>query len=161
MIKDLFSGSVVPGKGATRDGVSDTTAAATVTPGPTDKTPPSKPPALTKADTEAVLAAVNDWAKAWSVQDADAYLDHYAPAFQVPGGEPRAAWEATRRDRIAKPKSIEVTVGSPKVSFNANGQATVSFRQGYKSDTLNTSGAKTLTLTKINDRWRIVQERMN
>jgi ketosteroid isomerase-like protein len=101
------------------------------------------------------------WAKVWSAKDADAYLAYYAPGFQVPGGEPRAAWEATRRDRITKPKSIEVTVGSPKVSFDANGRAIVSFRQGYKSDTLNTSGAKTLTLTKISDRWLIVQERMN
>jgi len=37
----------------------------------------------------------------------------------------------------------------------------VSFRQGYKSDTLNTSGAKTLVLTKNNERWLIFQERMN
>ena len=43
----------------------------------------------------------------------------------------------------------------------ANGRAVVKFRQGYKSDTLNTSGAKILTLVKNNDRWQIVQERMN
>ena len=41
------------------------------------------------------------------------------------------------------------------------GRAVVKFRQGYKSDALNTSGAKTLTLVKNNDRWQIVQERMN
>ena len=104
---------------------------------------------------------VSDSAKAWSNRNADAYLAYYAPGFQVPGGEARANWEATRRDRIVKPKLIEVTVGSPKVSFDANGQAVVKFRQGYKSDTLNTSGAKILTLVKNNDRWQIVQERMN
>ncbi len=163
MIKDLFSGSVVPGKGTSQAGVTEATVAAvTTTPDPKEKKqPPPKPPAPGKAETEAVLAAVMGWAKAWSAKDADAYLAHYAPGFQVPGGEPRAAWEATRRDRITKPKSIEVTVGSPKVSFDANGRAIVSFRQVYKSDTLNTSGAKTLTLTKDNDRWLIVQERMN
>ncbi|MEO8165250.1 MAG: DUF4440 domain-containing protein, partial [Betaproteobacteria bacterium] len=69
--------------------------------------------------------------------------------------------EATRRDRIVKPKSIEVTVSSPKISFDSNDQAVVRFRQGYKSDTLNTSGTKTLTLVKNADRWQIVQERMN
>jgi tetratricopeptide (TPR) repeat protein len=162
MIKDLFSGSVVPGKGTTQAGVTEATVATAATPDPKDKKQPSpKPPAPGKAETEAVLAAVKGWAEAWSAKDADAYLAHYAPAFQVPGGEPRAAWEATRRDRITKPKSIEVTVGSPKVSFDANSRAIVSFRQGYKSDTLDTSGAKTLTLTKNNDRWLIVQERMN
>jgi tetratricopeptide (TPR) repeat protein len=161
MIKDLFSSSVVPGKGTSQAGVTETAVAAAATPDAKDKKPPPKLPAPGKAETETVLAAVMGWAKAWSAKDADAYLAQYAPSFQVPGGEPRAAWEATRRDRITKPKSIEVTVGSPKVSFDANGRAMVSFRQGYKSDTLNTAGAKTLTLTKINDRWLIVQERMN
>ena len=108
-----------------------------------------------------MLAAVNGWAKAWSSKDANAYLGYYAPGFEVPGGEARANWEATRRDRIVKPKSIEVSVGSPKVSFDANGRAIVKFRQGYKSDTLSTSGAKTLTLVKNDDRWQIIQEKMN
>ncbi len=76
-----------------------------------------------------------------------------------------ATRRATGRRRgataIVKPKLIEVTIGSPKVSFDANGRAQVKFRQGYRSDALNTSGAKTLTLVKNNDRWQIVQERMN
>jgi len=97
----------------------------------------------------------------WTNKNADAYLAYYATGFQVPGGEARATWEATRRDRIVKPKLIEVTVGSPKVSFDATGRAIVKFRQGYKSDTLNTSGVKTLTLVKNNDSWQIIQERMN
>jgi tetratricopeptide (TPR) repeat protein len=162
MIKDLFSGSVVPGKGSPE--TAEPAAAPATIPAATEQaaTPPAKPavpPA--KADTDAVLAAVNGWAKAWSSKNADAYLAYYAPSFQVPGGEARANWEATRRDRIIKPRLIEVTVGSPMVSFDANGRAVVKFRQGYKSDTLNTSGAKILTLVKHNDRWQIVQERMN
>ena len=162
MIKDLFSGSVVPGKGSPEAG--ESVAGATTAPAATESTAATaaKPVAqTTRADTDAVLAAVNGWAKAWSNKNADAYLAYYAPNFQVPGGEARANWEATRRDRIVKPKLIDVTVGSPKVSFDANGQAIVKFRQGYKSDTLNTSGAKILTLVKNNDRWQIVQERMN
>jgi len=160
MIKDLFTGSVVPGKGSPET----TGVAAATLPAATEKpaTTATKPmPSATKADTDAVLAAVNGWAKAWSNKDASAYLAYYAPDFQVPGGEARANWEATRRDRIVRPKLIEVSVGSPKVSFDANGRAVVKFRQGYKSDALNTSGAKTLTLVKNSDRWQIVQERMN
>jgi len=162
MIKDLFSGSVVPGKASPE--TAEATVAAATTPTATEKpgTASAKPAAQTaKADTDAVLAAVNGWAKAWSSKNADAYLAYYAPGFQVPGGEARANWEATRRDRIVKPKMIEVTVGSPKISFDDNGRAVVKFRQGYKSDTLNTSGAKILTLVKNNDRWQIIQERMN
>jgi tetratricopeptide (TPR) repeat protein len=162
MIKDLFSGSVVPGKGTSPAAVTaSTVAGAAISDAKDAKQPAPKLPVPGKADTEAVVAAVKDWAKVWSAQDANAYLAHYAPDFQVPGSEPRAAWEATRRDRITKPKSIEVAVGSPKVSFDANGRAIVTFRQSYKSDTLNTSSTKTLTLTKNNDRWLIIQERMN
>jgi tetratricopeptide (TPR) repeat protein len=162
MIKDLFSGSVVPGKEAPETAEPAVVAAATSAATENPATTTAKPAAqTTKADTETVLAAVNGWAKAWSSKNADAYLAYYAPNFQVPGGEARASWEATRRDRIVKPKLIQVTIGSPKVSFDANGRAIVKFRQGYKSDALNTSGAKTLTLVKNNDRWQIVQERMN
>jgi len=160
MIKDIFTGSVVPGKGSPEK--AEPTVAAATNPATSEKSATAKPAAQSaKADTDAVLAAVNGWAKAWSNKNADAYLAYYAPGFQVPGGEARADWEATRRDRIVKPKLIEVTVGSPKVSFDADGRAIVKFRQGYKSDTLNTSGAKFLTLVKDNDRWLIIQERMN
>ncbi|HVY05022.1 MAG TPA: tetratricopeptide repeat protein [Burkholderiales bacterium] len=166
MIKDLFSGSVVPGKG------SPETETAANTPANTPASTPDKPAATStkpaasvftpaKGDPEAVLAAVNGWAKAWSGKNPDAYLAYYAPNFQVPGGEARANWETTRRDRIVRPKMIEVTIGSPKVTFDASGRAIVKFRQGYRSDTLNTSGAKTLLLVKNSDRWQILQERMN
>ena len=167
MIKDLFSSSVVPGKASVVQAETPEPAAAR----PSSQeakgtaTKPAAPvpatPAPARADSDAVIAAVAGWAKTWSAKDADGYLSYYAPNFQVPGGEARPAWEATRRDRITKPKKIEVTVGSPKVSFDASGRATVKFRQGYKSDTLDTSGAKTLTLIKNNDRWQILQEKMN
>jgi len=157
MIKDLFSGSVVPGKGAAEP--ASVPAAATAPAGGKPASTGTNPAA--PENTDAVLAAVNGWARAWSNKNPDAYLSYYAPDFQVPGGEARATWEATRRDRIIKPKSIQVSVGSPKVSFDADGHAVVKFRQGYKPDTLNTSGAKTLTLVKNNDRWQILQERMN
>jgi tetratricopeptide (TPR) repeat protein len=170
MIKDLFSSSVVPGKaGVAQAETPEAAPAAPVKPAPQEPkgsvTKPAAPipatPAPGRADGDAVIAAVEGWAKAWSAKDADGYLSYYAPNFQVPGGEARSAWESTRRDRIIKPKKIEVTVGSPKVSFDASGRAMVKFRQGYKSDTLDTSGAKTLTLVKNNDRWQILQERMN
>lgn len=167
MIKDLFSSSVVPGKASVAQAEPAEAAPAPAPAKPQGQeakgpvTKPVPPPAPAKADSEAVLAAVNGWAKAWSSKDADGYLGYYAPAFQVPGGEARSAWEATRRDRISRPKMIEVTVGSPKVSFDASGRATVKFRQSYKSDTLDTSGAKTLTMIKSNDRWQILQEKMN
>jgi tetratricopeptide (TPR) repeat protein len=161
LIKELFSSTVVPGKGVAPPAVAPAATApaavADTRPAPSEKIAPAAP---AKAETEAVLAAVNGWANAWSERDASAYLSYYAADFEVPGGDPRASWEAARRERITRPKSIKVTVGSPKVTFDANGRALVNFRQRYQSDTLDTSGSKTLTLTNNNGRWLIVQERM-
>lgn len=166
MIKDLFSSSVVPGKASVAEAEpAEPAPSAPTKPSPQEAkgtvTKPAAPASPGKADGDAVLAAVEGWAKAWSNKDAGGYLSYYAPNFQVPGGESRSVWEATRRDRITKPKKIEVTVGSPKVSFDASGRAMVKFRQGYKSDTLDTAGAKTLILVKSNERWQILQEKMN
>jgi tetratricopeptide (TPR) repeat protein len=170
MIKDLFSASTGPGKAIEQptktlvqaeDVVPEVKPAPIATAKNTAQVLPTEPVKDNKANTEAVLATVNGWAQAWSNKDADAYLAYYAPQFQVPGGDTRAAWEAKRRERITKPKMIEVTVDSPKVSFDASGRAMVKFRQGYKSDTLSTSGGKTLTLVKVKDRWQILLEVIN
>ena len=120
---------------------------------------PDKTPPVVDATAE-VLKAVNGWAQAWSKKDVDAYLAHYAKNFKTPGGEPRAAWEKTRRARIEGAKSISVGVGSPKVTMNGANQATVSFRQAYRSDKLKANSSKTFVLVKSGDgRWQIQQEK--
>ena len=92
----------------------------------------------------------------------DGYLAFYAKDFKTPGGEARGEWEKARRQRISAPKSISVTVGSPKVVMGADGQAQVTFRQGYSSDVLKAANTtKTLVLVKAADgRWQIQQERV-
>jgi tetratricopeptide (TPR) repeat protein len=105
------------------------------------------------------IAAVEDWAKAWSGKDVPGYLAHYAPDFEVPGGASRAAWEKERSERIQKPKSIEVTVKVLSAQASDN-EATVTIRQSYKSDTLKSNNTKTLKLVKAGDRWLIRQERV-
>ena len=109
-------------------------------------------------ETKAVLKTVEDWTKAWSKNDADAYLSFYSPDFEIPSGETRAQWEAARRDRLAKPRKISVKAVSPKVTFTDASHATVSFRQSYTSNALKTSGRKTLQLVKQGERWLIQQE---
>ncbi|HXM81351.1 MAG TPA: tetratricopeptide repeat protein [Burkholderiales bacterium] len=117
---------------------------------------PAKPAADPNAD---VLKAVNGWAEAWSRKDADAYLSYYAKDFKTPGGEARPAWEKTRRERIAAPKSIEVGVESPKVTLRGDNQASVTFRQNYRSDKLKSSSNKTLELVRADGRWQIQEEK--
>ncbi|HJX21872.1 MAG TPA: tetratricopeptide repeat protein [Steroidobacteraceae bacterium] len=117
---------------------------------------PEKPAADSNAE---VLKAVNGWAAAWSKKDANAYLSYYAGDFKTPGGEARPAWEKARRERIAAPKSIEVEVDSPKVTLRGNSEASVTFRQNYRSDKLTSSNTKTLELVKADGRWQIREEK--
>src|SRR5437588_11726310 len=117
---------------------------------------PEKPAA--DATTE-VMQAVNGWAQAWAKQDGDGYLGYYAKDFQIPGGEARDAWEKTRRTRISGAKSIQVGIDSPNVTMHSPEQASVSFRQTYRSDKLNTKSRKTLELVKLDGRWLIREEK--
>ncbi|MDW8468337.1 MAG: tetratricopeptide repeat protein [Burkholderiales bacterium] len=122
---------------------------------------PAAEPKAAEAGTAAqVLETVNAWARAWSAKDADAYLGFYAPGFRTPTGEPREQWEKMRRQRIAAPKSITVTVGSPKVTLHGDDRASVTFRQTYRSDLVNATSTKTLVLVKSNGRWMIQEERV-
>jgi tetratricopeptide (TPR) repeat protein len=124
-----------------------------------DKPPADKPPVKPAADqTDAVLKTLEAWTRAWSSNDADGYLSFYAPEFQTPNGEPRQDWEASRRERLAKPKKIHVTASSSRVKFTDNTHAIVTFRQNYSSDSLKAVGTKTLELVRIGDRWLIKQE---
>jgi tetratricopeptide (TPR) repeat protein len=125
---------------------------------PVAEKPAEKAPASASAE---AIDTVRAWAKAWSARDVDAYLAFYGKDFKTPGGEPRAAWEQTRRQRISAPKTIAVTVESPKVSVGADGQASVTFRQSYRSDVLKASTTtKTLVLARSDGRWQIQQERV-
>jgi ketosteroid isomerase-like protein len=141
-------GAVAPG--------ADPAAAAATPPAPPSGTSPA--PARNEDRTQAVLQMVEDWARAWSRGDADAYLSFYAPDFRTPQKEPRAQWIATRRDRLAKAKDVSVKVMAPKVRFADADRATVTFRQDYSSDTFKGSGQKTLQLVRQGQRWLIQQE---
>jgi tetratricopeptide (TPR) repeat protein len=131
--------------------------AAAPAPAPAVKPASAEKPAA--ADPGEVIKALNAWALAWSKKDTDAYLSFYAKDFKTPGGEPRAEWEKTRRARIAAPKSISVSISSPKVTMAGNNQATVTFRQSYRSDKLKSTSTKTMVMVRNEGRWQIQQEK--
>jgi tetratricopeptide (TPR) repeat protein len=118
--------------------------------------PPAAAPPVD--ETKAILKMVEDWAKAWASNDADGYLSFYSPDFKTPKGEPRRQWEAERRDRLAKPRKIQVQIVTPRVTLLDATSAKVTFRQNYSADNLKTTGRKTLVLTKQGERWLIRQE---
>jgi len=117
-----------------------------------------KRPRVQEGGEQAVLQTVLAWADAWSQQKVETYLAFYARDFKTPKGEGRSQWEAARRERISSAKKIEVGVESPKVAFKDENNATVSFRQAYRSDTFKVSGRKTLVMVRTEGRWVIQQE---
>lgn len=131
------------------------TAGAPAKPGAVTQTPPPGSP-----EEQAVLAAVRAWAAAWSRKDAGGYLGFYARDFRAPNNQSRAEWAKLRRERIGKPKSIKVTVEVAKVVFSDASHGSVSFRQGYRSDNLQTSTRKTLLMLKSGGKWMIQEERV-
>ncbi|MGQ0547742.1 MAG: tetratricopeptide repeat protein [Betaproteobacteria bacterium] len=121
--------------------------------------PAAEKPAPVADPTAEVLKALNSWAEAWSKKDVDAYLAHYARNFDPPGKQSRADWEKTRRARIEAPKSISVSIASPKVTMQGSDTARVSFRQTYRSDVFKGTSSKTLVLVKADGRWQIREEK--
>jgi len=157
----VVAGAPAPGPAAAtapaKEPAKPTVAVAAADPKPA---PAAEKPAARPSNVE-VLETVNAWAKAWSSRNVDAYLAFYAKDFKTPAGEARADWEQSRRQRIGAPKSIVVTIEAPKVSLAGDVQASVSFRQSYRSDVIkSTSTAKTLVLSKASGRWLIQQERV-
>lgn len=127
--------------------------------------PAAKPAAspetkATQADEAEVLEALNAWVAAWSKQDVKTYLGFYAKDFKVPGGESRAAWEKTRKERVAKPKSIKVEVVAPKVTLDSPTRATIHFKQSYRSDMLSNTTKKSLSMVRTGEKWLILEERV-
>jgi tetratricopeptide (TPR) repeat protein len=120
--------------------------------------PAPAPAAPAAGEEKAVVASIEDWARAWSHKDVRGYLAHYAPDFEVPHGTSRKAWEKERTDRIERPKSISVDVNVKSVKVNGN-EATAVVRQAYKSDITKANSTKTMRLVKSGDRWLIKQER--
>lgn len=127
------------------------------TPKPATTTSYSATPANQSAE---VLKTVHDWAAAWSAKDSSKYLSYYASDFKTPKGASRTAWEAERKTRISKPKSIHVDISNPTVTFSDNEHATVEFHQTYSASHFKTNGNKTFLMARNGAKWLILEERV-
>jgi tetratricopeptide (TPR) repeat protein len=114
-------------------------------------------PAVASNSDKEVELAVQNWAKAWSGKDMNAYLGAYAKNFATPKNQARSTWEEERRARIASKSRISVIV-SEMVTKTSGNTATVKFLQSYDADNLQSTNRKTLELTKVGDRWLIAKE---
>jgi tetratricopeptide (TPR) repeat protein len=121
--------------------------------------PKVKPPSRGAESTDGIVSALETWAKAWSDQDADAYLACYSSRFVPLGKTDRVTWEAYRRERIASPKSIRVGVSATKVRMLKNHRAEVSFRQSYQTESSHLTSRKRLEFAWERGSWKISAEK--
>ena len=120
-------------------------------------TPPAAPAVASADAVSDVSAAVHAWAASWSHRDMAAYVGAYTPDF-ASGGKSHKAWEEDRKNRIVPRKRIAVQVSDLQVSVNGD-KAQAHFKQTYESDTLSTTGRKTLELVRsASGKWLIKQE---
>lgn len=102
--------------------------------------------------------AVLAWARAWSDQRVDDYLASYAPEFVPEDGSSRAAWEEQRRERVARPASLEITIGPTTREAVSAERFRVTFRQAYASPTYSDEVVKTLEMVWVEGAWKIARE---
>ena len=105
-----------------------------------------------------ILNAVKSWAKAWSDQRVDAYIDSYTTDFKPLQYKNREYWEAQRRKRLSKPSSISIQLSNIQISLAEDGTATATFVQIYKSPTFSDNVRKTLILRQESGGWKISSE---
>ena len=127
-------------------------------PAAADATPVVAGAPLTAEETEAVNAAVQAWAAAWSSKNLEAYFSAYASDFKPENGLARAPWEAQRRERIRKPLNIKVTATDVQATRLDAQRVQALFRQGYESDLLSNEVSKLLELRGSGTNWKIVRE---
>ena len=106
----------------------------------------------------AQLRAVNEWARAWSEQRVDDYLEAYSPNFNATAGLDRVTWERQRRARILAPQWIRVDLAFVELEETGTDSGRVRFVQAYQSDSYSDVVRKVLDVERQGERWKIVRE---
>ncbi len=105
------------------------------------------------------VSHVNNWASAWAEQNVEGYLRAYVAGYQPLDGLSNQAWQSQRHQRLTKPTFIKVKLNNISTSIiNAN-TAKVTFNQTYQSNTYNDTSKKQILLSRVNNSWRIKEER--
>jgi tetratricopeptide (TPR) repeat protein len=106
---------------------------------------------------DAITAAVNKWAQAWSNKNLDQYFASYGASFKPAKGLSRQAWEQQRKERINKPSKISVEISRLKIESD-DSSAKAKFKQSYRANGKPIHTSKTLLMKRDGDNWYIVEE---
>ncbi len=111
------------------------------------------------ASGETPEAFIERWARAWSEQDVEAYLTFYAETFIPPAGRSREDWEQLRRERISRPRSINLGLSEITSSATDDNSVRLNVVQAYQSDVYSDRTRKVFDLRRQDNNWKIVRER--
>ena len=107
-----------------------------------------------------IESAMRSWASAWSSQDVEEYLDHYSSEFlPYPASLTRDQWADLRKQRLQKPKKIELSLSDIELTGIENEVTRVVFRQNYNSDSYRDEVIKSLDFTHSDGSWKILSEK--
>lgn len=104
------------------------------------------------------IAALKEWAAAWSAQNVEGYLRAYDADYLPPRGLTLAQWQAERRVRLRKPGKIEVALSDFEVGSSSGGTLTVKVVQRYHSDNYHDRTRKGFVLVPHDSGWKIGDE---
>lgn len=107
---------------------------------------------------QAVIDALQGWAKAWSQQDVSRYLASYSNRYDPGNGVSQDTWKQQRRARLTAPTSINIEVLNPQVQMLDENRATVRFVQVYQSNSYADQVTKVMEFAREGRSWRIVSE---
>jgi hypothetical protein len=102
------------------------------------------------------------WSEAWSAGDYETYIQAYASEFDP--GDPAtslAEWKNIRHAKLTYAKGTRVKLDRLRVFVEASAEyALVEFVQAYRSVSYSDTVLKQLYMTKIDNNWRILSERV-
>lgn len=106
-----------------------------------------------------LIAAIEDWRQDWASRETDAYLRHYARAFNSNGAN-LAQWSAQKRQINSGKTWINVRVSNMSLLLYPGKEqiAVATFEQDYQSNNLSNRMMKRQYWVRENDQWRILLE---
>ena len=107
-----------------------------------------------------VESSLNNWAKAWSSQDVDLYLERYSDEFLPPKGLSLEKWRQERKIKLINPDFIKVDLSDIKINYHEENFADIEFIQNYQSNTYTDTVKKSLSMQNIEGDWLIVAEKV-
>lgn len=108
---------------------------------------------------EKLLKTVNEWAQAWRNEDFDTYINSYHKDFDDPKKGGLSAYRTYKRAVFSQPGKPEVQISDLSI-LQAGEYVMATFKQEYKSNTIEDVGRKTLYLKQDEYyNWKIVSEK--